>query len=167
MQQVVITPDLQRQLERRKQELQHEMEQLGKEFALVVKKLEAIPLFLPSANGTSEEPKEEQAPTSHRVNVGDAVNPRDFIDAQESPSAPMAVKLALQERPRMTAVEIRNAITKLGIPKERLGLTGSYLYTVLGRLMKKGEIQRIRGKYQLPPGVAIQYKPDEEDLRKP
>jgi hypothetical protein len=66
----------------------------------------------------------------------------------------------------MTTMELRDALMKMGVERERFGATFSYLYTVLGRLEQRGQIQKVRGKFQLAPGVTHQYRPDEDLLKR-
>jgi|SRR5438128_10917789 len=147
--QFVITPETARELERRQQELQQKMAELQKEYAVVTQQLAAIPLFLASVNG-------EQQPVSGEAEAGRAQSRPDPMPTAGEISLPLAVKRALQEYGRMSAVEIREAVIRAGVPREKLGAGGSYLYTVLGRLDQRGHIERHRGRYFLVPGVAIE-----------
>ena len=154
--QVILTPETATQLERDKERLEREITKLRAEHELVCRKLEAIPLFLAEANGgPAPEPHKDTAADSRSSNKISAVDM----------SVPMAVKSVLQEHGRLSAREIREAVLRAGISRERLGSTFSYLYTVLGRLQERGQIQRVRGKYQLPPGVTFHYQPEESDLK--
>ena len=115
----------------------------------VTQQLAAIPLFLASVNG-------EQQPVSGEAEAGRAQSRPDPMPTAGEISLPLAVKRALQEYGRMSAVEIREAVIRAGVPREKLGAGGSYLYTVLGRLDQRGHIERHRGRYFLVPGVAIE-----------
>lgn len=165
--QFTITSETVSQLERRKAELQEEMTRLHAEYSLVSRQLEAIPLFLGVANGHPKEPPAPPPqPAPEPISEPTAAASPEPADGSAPPSLPMAVKATLQKHGRMTAGEIRDAVLREGIPRERLGATFSYLYTVLGRLAQRGQIQKIRSKYQLAPGVTIHLKPEETDLSK-
>ena len=160
MAQFTITEETAAQLERRKDEIEREMARLRDEHQRVLRQLEAIPLFLAEANGAT-------ATNTDVVVQPGAANLRltGESSAIEEMSLPMKVKLALQQHGRMTALELRDALTKMGVERERFGATYSYLYTVLGRLEHRGQVQKVRGKFQLPPGVTHQYRPNEDDLK--
>lgn len=159
MVQFVITPDTAQQLEHRKEALEREMARLRDEHIRVTRQLEAIPLFLADANGSVSAAMTTPEPMVAKVAA--KIGP----ETAAGMSVPMAIRFVLQKRGRMSAMGIREAILNEGIPKDRLGTTNSYLYTALGRLMSRQQIQRVRGKYQLPPGVTVQFAPDEEDLK--
>jgi len=77
-------------------------------------------------------------------------------------SVPAVVKDILKAMNRLSAVELREALIAAGVPREKLGATYSYLYTVLGRLLQRREIVRVRDKYQLAEEARTQTTPDEE-----
>lgn len=154
MVQFIITPETAAQLERRKVELERRMVELRDEHQRVCRQLEAIPLFLAEVNG-GEPPAPEPAPTAQRM---------DRTSSEEM-SLPMAITYVLQKRGRLTPLEIKDAVVQEGLPPDRFGAQNSYLYTALGRLVERGRIQRVRNKYQLPPGVTIQFAPSEEDMK--
>jgi len=145
--QFLITAETARELERRQQELHQRIAELQKEFAVVTQQLAAIPLFLAHANG--------EQPTGADSSAVGTETPRADVTSAEI-SLPSAVKRVLQENGRMSAVEIREAVVRAGVPREKLGAGGSYLYTVLGRLDQRGHIERHRGKYSIVPGVPIE-----------
>jgi hypothetical protein len=167
-----ITRETAAELQREREELERQMANIREKHQLVVRKLEAIPLFLPEVSPTTNGHGEKTVGSGAGEKPTDEAQtqkqpPRDLpAEATLTPSVPMAIKQILQTHGRMTAVEIRNAILKTGVERERLGATFSYLYTALGRLVQKGQIQRLRGgKYQLPPGVTFQYRPDDDDMK--
>jgi len=152
--QFIITPELAQNLKNRLADLDRQLAKLSEERLLIIRQLEAIPLFL-STNG--EQPRERSNPLHERI-----------VEEQPSEmSLPMAIKVLLEKRGRLSATEIRDAIlAEHFLPPERLGASFSYLYTALTRLRQKKQIERVRGKYQLPHGVAIQFKPEEADLKR-
>jgi hypothetical protein len=105
----------------------------------------------PSANGSK----------THELKLGE-----EALHANDEPSVPMVVKEVLGKKGRLSSVELRNAIIAAGVAPDRLGSGYSYLYTVLSRLLGRGQIIRSRGKYQLPEGVTIETKPEAADLLK-
>lgn len=148
-----ITSETKNELERERGRLEAEITRLREQLQLVTRKLEAIPLFLSDGislsdvNGTQAKVTALRPPEPPRIVTGDDPT---APDAAQEVSVPEAVKQAVARRGRLEAVEIRDAIIAAGVPRERLGATYSYLYTVLGRMVDKGTIQRRGKKYQLP-----------------
>jgi hypothetical protein len=163
-----ITEETAAQLERRKDEIEREMDRLREEYQRVTRQLEAIPLFLAEANGISAR-AEDNVVARESISVqprsGSLGLNGEAPKNTEEMSLPMKVKLALQRNGRMTPLELRDALMKMGVERERFGATFSYLYTVLGRLEQRGQIQKVRGKFQLPSGVTYQHQPAEGLLR--
>jgi chromosome segregation ATPase len=80
-------------------------------------------------------------------------------------SLPDIVVEVLTKRGPLTAVEIRSAVVEAGVKREKLGATYSYLYTVLGRLVQRGRVQRYRGKYQLPIDNSVVVQPAPAEVK--
>ncbi len=159
--QFLITLDLIQKFKDRLAVLDREIAEKSEERQLVLRWLDAIPLFLSVING--EKPQEGRGQV-HEVKLGETVKITD--EEPRETSLPMAIKTVLQKRGRLGATEIRDVILSEGlVPAERLGASFSYLYTALTRLRQKKQIERVRGEYQLPHGVTIQLKPEEEDLK--
>ena len=114
------------------------------------RKIENAPLYVAGLSGSNGHGNglRHEGPASHEVNVGDQVKPSDHGEA--AVSLPSVIIEVLTARGRsMTALELREAVVEHGVPRERLGATYSYLYTVLGRLATRKLIQRSGDRYRL------------------
>lgn len=146
--QFVITMDLADKLRARLADLEERLGALAEERTLLLRQLEAIPLFLSvKSNGAAPASTAEATITeakAHDLNLGEAVEVADLF------SVPKMVKVVLQKGGRLSPVQIREALLGEGVPREKLGPSNSYLYTVLGRLRQTRQVERVRGRYQLP-----------------
>jgi hypothetical protein len=119
--------------------------------AEVVKHIEAMKILLGTKAlraSKAEKPGDKPA-VAEKVVARNSVT-GGFVDRPAlERSVPEAVVLALEKRGPLTAVQIRHAVAEAGVKREQLGATYSYLYTVLGRLVQRRRIVRVRDKYQL------------------
>ncbi|OGL08646.1 MAG: hypothetical protein A3I14_15465 [Candidatus Rokubacteria bacterium RIFCSPLOWO2_02_FULL_73_56] len=163
---VVVSASAVEKLQRRVGVLDKDIARKQEERAELLKRIEAMKILLSGVrNGHKPSPKTEEppvaAPVTHQIRLSETMTANDA----DGPSVPTVVKEVLSKKKRLSAVEIRQAIIAAGVPREKLGATYSYLYTVLGRLLQRGQIVRSRGKYELPEGVTIQTRADEEDFK--
>jgi hypothetical protein len=159
--QFLITPETVRKLERRKTDLQSEISRLSAEYERVCRQLEAIPLFLNAGDGDGNTTISPDTAHIWAQTLPPTVVISEPPESGDQLSLPSVVVRLLQKRGRLTTLEIREGMLREGVPRERLGATNSYLYTVLGRLVARKRVQRVRGKYQLPSAVTVGQKDSE------
>jgi hypothetical protein len=96
-------------------------------------------------------------PNGHRAGARSIERPRSepFTGEQEAVSVPQALVLALQQHNGpMSPREIRAAVLRAGVKPTQLGSSGNYIYSVIARALKRGQIAQARGgRYVLTPGA--------------
>jgi hypothetical protein len=96
-------------------------------------------------------------PNGHRAGGRPVERTRNEPAAeQEAVSVPQALVLALQQRSApMSPREIRDAVMRVGVKRSQLGSSGNYIYSVIARALKRGQIAQARGgRYVLTPGAS-------------
>ena len=143
MAQVVVSASAVEKLQRRVIGLERHIAKDQEERSELLKRIDAMKILLAGTrNGHRPKPKVEElatppAPVAHQLKIGETMGAKDT----DGPSVPEAVKDVLNKKGRMSAVELRHAIIAAGVPREKLGATFSYLYTVLGRLAGRGQLR--------------------------
>jgi hypothetical protein len=152
---VVLTFNLSEE-ERKKAELEARIAELERELELVRKRIEAAPLFMrdaPTPNGTAH----VMRPQSAQLEIkGGVVTPQKAGDG----SLPQMVLGLVRLKGPLTTIQIRDSLLAAGFPREKLGATYSYLYTVLSRLVSRKRLERSGDRYRLPRG-AMAAAPEE------
>ena len=125
-----------REWEARKADLEQQMRAMQDELASIVRKFDAASVFVRIQNGHAEppgidKPAGDQAPTETIV---DAII-RVVGDSRGSAMGPSQIKAALKAS---------------GFNVAGLEANPGYLYTVLGRLLKRGKLEKRRGAYRVP-----------------
>ena len=148
MPQVIITEETLRALERERAELQRKQIEISERLTIVMRKIEAIPLFLGNGN--------QAAGRTHEVSTGDievsADHPEIKIDNPKTNNPMIAIYRILEKAKHpLSPAEIKSALQADRFPMERFGPTMSYFYTVLMRMKRARHIENKRGKYFIAP----------------
>jgi len=100
----------------------------------------------PSANGHRPAARLIEKPRSGVVPASNAemTLPQAFLVAMEKSGGS-----------GLTPRQIREAVLKLGIRPEQMGVTGSYLYSVIARALKRGQVVSRGGRYHMAPKTAM------------
>ena len=97
----------------------------------------------------------------HRANARPVERPT-FAEPVEqgAVSVPQGLVLALQQHNGpMSPREIRAAILRVGVKPVQLGASGNYIYSVIARALKRGQIAQARGgRYVLTPGASVETR---------
>lgn len=109
-----------------------ERARLEARIAQIVRKIDAAELLFPGIGSVDQMPPATHRPTSRGGSMGDAV-----IAAIREAGAPLAPP------------EIRRRLENAGF-EEKLGRNPNYLYTVIFRLFRRGELVREGDRYRLP-----------------
>lgn len=120
----------------RKVELESVIQSAEQELQEIVRKLTAAEMFMKPAKiapaATAPVPQDQNGANDASPTLGD----RLVAIAARSPSG-------------FTPLEMRDTLRAEGFDMAGLDANTSYLYTLLGRLVKRGRLEKRRGKYRL------------------
>lgn len=145
------------QLETEKATLEAQIAELERKLDQVRRRIEAAPLFLQDGSAVNG-----AATTSVVVQPGPLIKGSEADLRKDEPTPlPQMVLALIRAKGPMTTIQIRDALLSVGFPREKLGATFSYLYTVLGRLIASKRLERSGDKYRLPRGAMLALVPEE------